>query len=56
MEQQDRLLNDEIEQDTLAAKHTELRDCLANIKLQIDVVDRSHDEAAELAAKVCELS
>ncbi len=60
VQQQDRLLNmrlnDEIDQDTFAAKHTELRDRLANIKLQLDVVDRSHDETAELAAKVFELS
>ena len=59
-EQQDRLLNlrlsDEIEQDTFAAKHTELRERLASIKLQLDVLDRSHDETAELASKVFELS
>ena len=58
--QQDRLLNlrlaDDIDQDTFAAKQTELRDRLASIKLQLDVVDRSHDETAELAAKVFELS
>lgn len=29
-----------------------LRDRLASIKLQLDVVDRSHDETAELAEKV----
>ena len=29
---------------------------LAKIKLQLDVLDRSHDETAELAAKVFELS
>jgi len=29
---------------------------LASIKLQLDVLDRSHDETAELAAKVFELS
>ena len=58
--QQDRLLNlrlgDEVDQDTFARKHTELRDRLASIKLQLDVLDRSHDETAELAAKVFELS
>jgi site-specific DNA recombinase len=58
--QQDRLLNirlaDEIDQTTFAAKHTELRDRLAATKLQLDVLDRSHDETAELAAKVFELS
>lgn len=58
--QQDRLLNlrlgDDVDQDTFARKHTELRDRLASIKLQLDVLDRSHDETAELAAKVFELS
>ncbi len=58
--QQDRLLNlrlgDDVDQDTFAKKHTELRDRLASIKLQLDVLDRSHDETAELAAKVFELS
>ena len=58
--QQDRLLNmriaDEIDEATFARKHTEMRDRLASIKLQLDVLDRSHDETAELAAKVFELS
>lgn len=58
--QQDRLLNlriaEDIDQETFARKHTELRDRLASIKLQLDVLDRSHDETAELAAKVFELS
>ncbi len=58
--QQDRLLNlrlsDEIDQEAFARKHTELRDRLASIKLQLDVLDRSHDETAELASKVFELS
>jgi site-specific DNA recombinase len=58
--QQDRLLNlridDQVDQDTFAAKQTQLRDRLAKIKLQLDVLDRSHDETAELAAKVFELS
>jgi site-specific DNA recombinase len=58
--QQDRLLNmridDQIDQETFATKHTQLRDRLAGIKLQMDVLDRSHDETAELAAKVFELS
>ena len=57
---QDRLLNmrfnDEIDQEAFGRKQTELRDRLASIKLQRDVVDRSHDETAELAAKVFELS
>ena len=60
IQQQDRLLNmrlsDDIDQEVFAKKHTELRDRLASIKLQLDVLDRSHDETAELAAKVFELS
>jgi DNA invertase Pin-like site-specific DNA recombinase len=60
VQQQDRLLNlrlsDEISEETFARKCTELRDRLASIKLQLDVLDRSHDETAELASKVFELS
>ncbi|MEZ6041894.1 MAG: hypothetical protein R3C20_15425 [Planctomycetaceae bacterium] len=67
VQQQDRLLkmrlSEDIDQETFASKHTELRDRLAAIKPQLDVVDRSHDvvdrshdETAELAAKVFELS
>lgn len=58
--QQDRLLNmrlsDDIDQETFARKATKFRDRLASIKLQIDALDRSHDETAELACKVFELS
>ena len=58
--QQDRLLNmrlaDEIDEGSFAAKQTELRDRLSNIKLQLEVLDRSHDEYADLASKVFELS
>jgi site-specific DNA recombinase len=58
--QQDRLLNlrleNEIDEKTFARKGTELRDRLARIKLQLDVLDRTHDENAELASKVFELS
>lgn len=58
--QQDRLLNlrlaDDVDDDTYARKATELRDRLASIKLQLDVLDRSHDETADLAARVFELS
>jgi DNA invertase Pin-like site-specific DNA recombinase len=58
--QQDRLLNlridDQIDQDTFASKQTELRDRLASIKLQLDALDRCHDETAEIAVKVFELS
>ena len=60
VQQQDRLLNlrisDDVDQETFARKHTELRDRLASIKLQLDALDRGHDETAELAAKVFELS
>jgi site-specific DNA recombinase len=60
VDQQDRLLNlrlaDDIDQDTFARKSTEIRDRLASIKLQLDALDRSHDETAELASKVFELS
>src|SRR5262249_44756037 len=60
VQQQDRLLNmrlaDEIDTETCAKKHTELRDGLATIKLQLDAVDRSHNETAELATRVFELS
>ena len=58
--QLDRLLNqrlsDDIDQETIARKHTEFRDRLASIKLQLDVLNRSRDETAELASKVFELS
>lgn len=58
--QQDRLLNlrlnEHIDQDSFAAKHTELRDRISSIKLQLDVLDRSHDETADLAVKVFKLS
>ncbi len=60
IQQQDRLLNmrlsEDIDQETFARKHTEMRDRLASVKLQLDVLDRSHDEMAELASKVFELS
>ncbi len=60
VQQQDRLLNmrlaDDIDQETYARKGTEIRDRLASIKLQLDALDRSHDENAELASKVFELS
>lgn len=60
MQQQDRLLNlrlsESIDQDTFGRKGTEIRDRLASIRLQLDAVDRSRDENAELALKVFELS
>lgn len=58
--QQDRLLNlridGQIDDDTFSRKQTELRDRLASIRLQSDVLDRSRDENAELASRVFELS
>lgn len=58
--QQDRLLNlhlsGDVDQLTFANKQTELRDRVASIKLQLDAVDRSHDEMADLAVKAFELS
>ena len=50
-----RCLSEDIDQESFAHKHTELRDRLASIKLQLDPGDRSHDETAELAARVFEL-
>ncbi len=49
-------LADQVDQGTFASKHTELRDRLSSIKLQMDVLDRSHDEIPELAVNVLELS
>ncbi len=49
-------LAEEIDEATFARKHTEMRDRLSSIKLQLDVLDRSHDESADLASKVFELS
>ena len=58
--QQDRLLNlrigDQIDEATFNRKQTELRDRLAVLKLQLDVLDRTRDENAELASRVFELS
>ena len=60
MAQQDRLLNlridDQIDEETFVRKQSELRDRVPSIKPQLDVVDRSHNETAELAQKVFELS
>jgi site-specific DNA recombinase len=50
-----RCLSEDIYQESFAHKHTELRDRQASIKLQLDPVDRSHDETTELAARVFEL-
>ena len=54
--QQDRLLNlridGQIDNDTFARKQTELRDRLASIMLQLEALNRSRDENAELASRV----
>jgi site-specific DNA recombinase len=59
-QQQDKLLNlrlaDEIDADSFAAKKTELRDRIANVTLQVEVVDRDRGEQGELAVKTFELS
>lgn len=58
--QQDRLLNlridGQIDDNTFAQKNTELRDRLASIMLQLEALNRSRDENAELASRVFELS
>lgn len=46
----------EIDAETFATKQVELRDRLAALKLQMDAVDRSNDEMADLVSKVFELS
>ena len=60
IDQQDRLLNlrlaDEIDEQTFAKKQREHRDREADLRLKIDVTDLSHDEVADLAVKVFELS
>jgi site-specific DNA recombinase len=46
----------ELDVGKLSQKKTELRDRFAAIKLQLDVLDRSQDENADLTSKVFELS
>ena len=48
-------IDDQIDEEALGRKQTDLRDRAASIKLQLDVVDRSHDETAESALNVFEL-
>lgn len=59
-DQQDRLLNlrldGQIDNDTFVRKQTEQRDRQASILLQLEVLNRSRDENAELASRVFELS
>ncbi|MCX7409397.1 MAG: hypothetical protein NTZ32_15070 [Planctomycetales bacterium] len=52
----DMRISQEIDADLFAAKQTGLRDRIAGLKLQLDVVDRSHEEMCDLAVKVFELS
>ena len=52
----DMRINREVDADIFAGKQTELRDRIADLKLQLDVVDRSNDEMCDLAVKVFELS
>jgi hypothetical protein len=58
--QQDRLLNlridDQIDEGTFLKKQTELRDRTASILLQLEALNRSRDENAELTCRVFELS
>jgi len=60
IQQQDRLLDlrlgEEVDTEIFAKKQLDLRDRLARLKLQLDALDRSHDEMTDLAAKVFELS
>jgi len=58
--QQDQLLNlrllEEIDQDTFAAKGTELRDRIAKLTIEVDAQDRGRAEQGEIAVKAFELS
>ena len=58
--QQDRLLNlrllEEIDESTFAAKNTEFRDRIAQVKLQLEACDRRRTEHGEIALKAFELS
>jgi hypothetical protein len=49
-------LNEEIDADTFAKKQTELRDRESALKLNMEALDRSHHEIADLAVKAFELS
>lgn len=59
-DQQDRLLNlrllDELEAATFARKHTELRNRIAALTLQLQSAHRCRDERADMAPRVSELS
>jgi hypothetical protein len=45
-----------LDEAAFASKNTEIRDRLANLKLQLEVTDRSAAEKADVALKVFELS
>ena len=49
-------LGGEIDAETYAGKQTELRDRAAKLKLQIDILDRGHDENVDIAVRAFELS
>ena len=42
----------DIDHETFTRKHTKTRDQLASIMPQLDMLNRSHDETAELAEKI----
>ena len=46
----------DVDQETFARKQTELRDRLASITLQLEAVDRSRSELADVTIKVLEFS
>ena len=58
--QEDQLLNlrllEEIETETFTKKSTELRDRAAQVKLQIEALDRNHHENGDIAVKTFEHS
>jgi len=58
--QQDKLVSlrvaEEVDAEVFSRKQAELRDRLTNLKLQLEVLDRSREEMSDLAVKVFELS
>ncbi len=49
-------MNDEIDEETFAEKRLELADRIAELKLNLDAIDRGQEEMTDLALKVFELS
>ncbi|MBX3412571.1 MAG: recombinase family protein [Pirellulales bacterium] len=49
-------MNDEIDEETFADKRLELADRIADLKLNLDAIDRGQEEMTDLALKVFELS